>query len=56
MDNRKTNSTNQNWDANTYYSGRQTVGALFQGRDQAEDAINALKARGFRGDHWRCYA
>lgn len=39
-----------NWDANTYYSGRQTIGALFQNRTDAENAINALKARGFRGD------
>jgi len=51
MDNTNTtNNYNPNWDANKYYSGRQTVGALFQNRNQAEDAINALKARGFRGD------
>jgi len=51
MDNKNTtNNYNPNWDANKYYSGRQTVGALFQSRSQAEDAINALKARGFRGD------
>jgi len=47
--NAKTNNT-QNWDPKTYYSGRQTVGALFQNRSDAENAINALKARGFRGD------
>lgn len=41
---------NANWDAQTYYSGRQTLGALFQNRSDAENAINALKARGFRGD------
>jgi len=51
MDNKNTtNNYNPNWDANKYYGGRQTVGALFQNRNQAEDAINALKARGFRGD------
>lgn len=43
-------TTNPNFDVNTYYSGRQTVGALFEDRLQAENAINALKARGFRGD------
>lgn len=41
---------NPTWDANTYYSGRQTLGALFHNRTDAENAINALKARGFRGD------
>ncbi len=41
---------NTNFDANTYYKGRQTVGALFTDRGDAENAINALKARGFRGD------
>jgi len=45
-----TRTTNPNFDVNTYYSGRQTVGALFEDRLQAENAINALKARGFRGD------
>jgi len=51
MDTNKTTSNyNPNWDANKYYSGRQTIGALFDTRSQAEDAINALKARGFRGD------
>lgn len=45
-----TNNYNPNWDATKYYSGRQTVGALFQTRMDAENAINALKARGFRGD------
>lgn len=39
-----------NMDLNQYYSGRQTVGALFENRSDAEEAINALKARGFRGD------
>jgi hypothetical protein len=39
-----------NFDYNKYYSGRQTIGALFSNRMQAEDAINALKARGFKGD------
>ncbi len=43
-------TTKQNIDYNTYYSGRQTLGALFQNRSDAENAINALKARGFRGD------
>jgi len=41
---------NPNWDATKYYAGRQTIGALFQNRGDAENAINALKARGFRGD------
>jgi len=41
---------NVNWDPKKYYSGRQTVGALFMNRSDAENAINALKARGFRGD------
>lgn len=41
---------NTNMDLNKYYTGRQTVAALFQNRSEAEDAINALKARGFRGD------
>jgi len=41
---------NTNTDLNNYYSGRKTVGALFEGREDAESAINALKARGFRGD------
>jgi len=51
MDKNKTTSNyNPNWDANKYYSGRQTIGALFQNRSDAENAINALKARGFRGD------
>jgi hypothetical protein len=39
-----------NVDYNKYYSGRQTIGALFFNRSDAETAINALKARGFRGD------
>jgi len=43
-------TTNPKMDVNAYYSGRQTVGALFEDRMQAENAINALKARGFRGD------
>lgn len=51
MNTTKTTTTyNPNWDASKYYSGRQTVGALFQNRSDAENAINALKARGFRGD------
>jgi len=37
-------------DYDKYYSGRQTIGALFFNRSDAENAINALKARGFRGD------
>lgn len=45
-----TTARTQNWDPATYYSGRQTIGALFQDRSTAENAINALKARGFRGD------
>jgi len=45
-----TTTQNQNWDASTYYTGRQTIGALFTDRTAAENAINALKARGFRGD------
>lgn len=45
-----TRTYNPNFDANTYYQGRQTVGALFANRSDAENAINALKARGFRGD------
>jgi hypothetical protein len=43
-------TTYNNMDLNNYYSGRQTVGALFENRQDAEDAINALKGRGFRGD------
>lgn len=51
MNTTKTTTTySPNWDASKYYSGRQTVGALFQNRSDAENAINALKARGFRGD------
>lgn len=45
-----TTNYNPNFDATKYYTGRQTVAALFQNRSNAEDAINALKARGFRGD------
>jgi hypothetical protein len=41
---------NTNMDLNKYYTGRQTVGALFEMRGDAEDAINALKTRGFSGD------
>jgi len=49
--NTTTNKTTYNtMDLNKYYTGRQTVGALFENRSDAEDAINALKARGFRGD------
>jgi len=46
-----TQTTNNPYvDLNAYYSGRKTVGALFTNRDDAERAINALKANGFRGD------
>jgi len=46
-----TQTTNNPYiDLNTYYSGRKTVAALFTNRDDAERAINALKANGFRGD------
>lgn len=46
-----TRTTNNPYiDLNAYYSGRKTVGALFTNRDDAERAINALKANGFRGD------
>lgn len=38
------------YDYNQYFSGRQTVGALFFNRSDAESAVNALKAHGFRGD------
>jgi len=48
--NKSTSNYNPDWDANKYYSGRQTVGALFQSRNDAESAINALKGRGFRGE------
>lgn len=37
-------------DLNTYYSGRKTVAALFRTREDAENAINALKANGLRGE------
>jgi hypothetical protein len=51
---KKMNTTNvtkyTDWDPEVYYRGRQTVGALFTNRADAETAINALKARGFRGD------
>jgi hypothetical protein len=48
--NRETRTTTrtQAWDQ--YYTGRKTIGALFTSRDEAEQAINALKDRGFRGD------
>lgn len=45
-----TTNTNPYIDLNAYYSGRKTVAALFRNRDDAENAINALKANGFRGD------
>lgn len=45
-----TQNYNANWDPDKYYSGRQTIAALFLNRSDAENAINALKARGFRGD------
>jgi hypothetical protein len=46
-----TSTTNNPYiDLNAYYSGRKTVAALFSNRDDAERAINALKANGFRGD------
>lgn len=50
MNNKTNQNYDKNWDSAKYYSGRQTVGALFQNRADAENAINALKARGFRGD------
>jgi len=50
MNTTNTTRTYNNMDLNKYYTGRQTVGALFQNREDAENAINALKARGFRGD------
>lgn len=37
-------------DLDTYYTGRKTVAALFHNRQDAENAVNALKAKGFRGD------
>lgn len=37
-------------DLDAYYTGRQTVGALFLNRSDAEKAINGLKSAGFRGD------
>jgi hypothetical protein len=46
----QTKSRNATFDYNKYYTGRKTVGALFDNRSDAEDAINALKARGFGGD------
>jgi hypothetical protein len=50
MNTTSTTRTSTSWDPNTYYAGRQTIGALFHNRSDAENAINALKARGFRGD------
>jgi len=50
MNTTNTNRTYNNIDVKTYYTGRQTVGALFHDRSDAENAINALKASGFRGD------
>jgi Heat induced stress protein YflT domain len=44
------NMTTEMLDLDTYYTGRKTVAALFQNRQDAETAINALKANGFRGD------
>lgn len=44
------NNQYNNMDLNKYYTGRQTVGALFNNRQDAESAINALKSAGFRGD------
>jgi hypothetical protein len=38
------------FDYNKYYTGRKTVAALFDNRADAEDAINALQARGFNAD------
>lgn len=46
---KKTNMT-PTFDYKTYYGGRKTIGALFMNRSDAENAINALKARGFHGD------
>ncbi len=48
--NNTTPTTNPYVDLNAYYSGRKTVGALFANRDDAERAINALKANGFTGN------
>lgn len=50
MNNMNNQGQNPMMDVNAYYSGRQTVAALFQSRQDAENAINALKASGFRGD------
>lgn len=51
MNTSKTKSTpTSNFDYKTYYGGRKTIGALFMNRSDAENAINALKARGFRGE------
>jgi hypothetical protein len=46
-------STNMNvsrYDYGDYYKNRQTVAASFEDRDDAERAINALKAAGFAGN------
>jgi hypothetical protein len=51
MNTTKTKSTTtSNFDYNKYYGSRKTIGALFMTRSEAENAINALKARGFRGE------
>lgn len=48
--NRQTTTTTRTQGWNQYYTGRKTIGALFADRDDAEQAINALKDRNFRGD------
>jgi len=42
--------TTSDMDYKTYFNGRQTVGALFFNRSDAESAITGLKDRGFKGD------
>jgi hypothetical protein len=46
----KKTTYNTNMDLNKYYTGRQTIGALFENRNDAQEAINGLKARGFKAD------
>jgi hypothetical protein len=43
-------TTTSKFDYTKYYGNRKTIGALFMNRSDAENAINALKARGFRGE------
>src|SRR5688572_29902111 len=45
-----TNVNVSRYDYGDYYRNRQTVAASFEDRDDAERAINALKASGFAGD------